>query len=201
MNEQELSRLLAVCTHTWPNHRVDDPEILTLSWTMILGEVSYPYASEALIRYMKDGNAFFPNPGELYQIVLDMTDALPTTSDAWNEVQARIASTYPGMPASEWTAPYPVRQAARAMGGINTLRMSENPMADRAHFIKFYEQYRQRAAREVNIAALIEHGAKALEPNFIGDGAGMRLLGPPRDETGEIESDHGSRLETVRLRP
>lgn len=182
MTTEDINKLIGVCMHTWPNERVDDPDVLEVAWTMVLGDVPYPVASEALGWYMKDGNAFFPKPGQLYQIVLGMTGALPDAGDAWSMVQARISSTYPGHPADKWDAPFPVRQATEAMGGIYTLRMSENPMADRAHFLKIYGDYRQRAAREVNIGWLLEHGQRALEPGFtperqVGEPEPLRFLG------------------------
>ncbi len=167
MTPEEISRLIAVIMHTWPNHRIDDPEVAIHAWSMVLAEVPYPVASEALAQYMREGHEFAPNAGLLYQIVLDMTDALPNAGDAWTLVQIRIGQTYPGHPAPDWDAPWPVRQATKAMGGVHVLRMSENPMADRAHFIRLYGEYRKRAAREVNIGWLLEHGAAALEPGFI----------------------------------
>lgn len=167
MTPEEISRLIAVIMHTWPNHRIDDPEVAIHAWSMVLAEVPYPVASEALAQYMREGHEFAPNAGLLYQIVLDMTDALPNAGDAWTLVQLRIKATYPGHTAPEWDAPFPVRQATQAMGGVHVLRMSENPMADRAHFIKLYSEYRKRAAREVNIGWLLEHGAQALEPGFV----------------------------------
>lgn len=184
MTTTDISKLLAVIMHTWPNHRVDDPNVAIAAWQMVLGDVPYEAASKALTIYMRDGHEFAPNAGLLYQIIIDMTDALPSSADAWDEVQSRIRQTYPGHESPKWDAPLPVRQAARAMGGIHTLRMSETPMADRAHFIKFYEQYRQRAIREVDIAALIEHGAKALEPGF-----GNRLLRFTNDREEAVGDD------------
>lgn len=176
MNRQEIGRLVAVCFTSYPNHSATAADVAT-AWEFALADVPYEAAAAAIKTHLKE-SPFFPSPSEIYQRVLDQTGALPNAGDAWGLVQARIASTYPGLPATDWDAPYPVREAARAMGGIHTLRMSDNPMADRAHFIKFYEQYRQRAAREVDIAVLIEHGAKALEPGF----GGLRVLAPASGE-------------------
>lgn len=164
MNRQEIGRLVAVCFTSYPNHSATPDDVAT-AWEFALADVPYEASAAAIKAHLQE-SPFFPSPSEIYQRALDMTGALPSAGDAWGIVQARISSTYPGQEATEWDAPHPVREAARAMGGINTLRMSENPMADRAHFIKFYEQYRQRAARAVDIAALIEHGSKALEPGF-----------------------------------
>ena len=183
MTLNEISKLQAVIMVTWPNHRVDNPEAAINAWEMVLGEVPYPIVSQALTQYIREGHDFAPNAGQLYQIVLDMTDALPDAGDAWTLVQLRIRQTYPGHEAPEWDAPFPVRQATRAMGGVHVLRMSENPMADRAHFIKIYNQYRTRAAREVNIGWLLEHGAAALEPGFTPP---THIEAPGRDDVIEM---------------
>ena len=83
--------------------------------------------------------------------------------DAWTMVQLRIKATYPGHTAPEWDAPFPVRQATQAMGGVHVLRMSENPMADRAHFIKLYSEYRKRAD-EVWLGEIREKATTLLGP-------------------------------------
>ncbi len=164
MNRQEIGRLVAVCLTSYPNHSASADDVIT-AWEFALAELPYDAAAAAIKVHMKE-SPFFPAPSEIYQRVIDQTGALPSGGDAWGMVQARLSAAYLGYPASTWDAPYPVRQAVTAMGGMHQLRMSENPMADRAHFIRFYEDIRKQAARNVDIAALIEHGATALEPSF-----------------------------------
>lgn len=165
MTPHEIAKLAAVCLKNYDNTSASVDDIVQ-SWSFSLSAVPYAAAAEAIRHHILE-SPFFPKASDIYTRVLDQTGALPDPGSAWAEVVARISSTYPGQPAPDWDAPYPIRQAVRAMGGIQTLRMSENPMADRAHFMKIiYPEYRQAAIRAVDIAALIEYGAAALEPGF-----------------------------------
>ena len=51
-----------------------------------------------------------------------------------------------------------VSEAIRCMGGLDVIGMSENNMADRAHFLKIFEQLRERAMREtLELPAISEY--------------------------------------------
>ena len=51
-----------------------------------------------------------------------------------------------------------VSEAIRCMGGLEVIGMSENNMADRAHFMKIFEQLRERAMREtLELPAITEY--------------------------------------------
>jgi hypothetical protein len=51
-----------------------------------------------------------------------------------------------------------VAEAIRCMGGLDTIGMSENNMADRAHFLKIYDQLRERKLSEfVELPAITQY--------------------------------------------
>jgi len=51
-----------------------------------------------------------------------------------------------------------VSEAIRCMGGLEVIGMSENNIADRAHFLKIFEQLRERAMRErLELPAITEY--------------------------------------------
>lgn len=154
MTKNEMSRLIAVLQAQYPHHDVADGEALLLGWQMALGDVPYEAATEAVVAWLRSGERFFPSAGQLRQLVIDDTGALPSGPDAWAMVLARMKSTYPGHPAPPWDAPECVRQAVKAMGGMDVLRHSEEPGIDRTQFLKIYETYRARATRSLDLGAL-----------------------------------------------
>lgn len=164
MNAIEIAKLAAVCLKHYDNTSASVDDIVQ-SWSFSLGAVPYSAAAEAIRHHMLE-SPFFPKASDIYSRVIDRSGAIPNPGPAWELVLARMKTVYPGQPAPPWDAPYPVRQAVKAMGGIQMLQQSENPMADRAHFLRIYPEYRQAAVRSVDIAALVEHGAAALEPGF-----------------------------------
>lgn len=171
MTRQEVGKLVAVCIATWPNHPVDNVAALVSAWELALGDVPYEVGNAALATYLREGT-FFPAPAEIRTLAVEAVAGLPDAGDAWRLVLDRMKATYPGIPASPWDAPEPVRKTVDAMGGMEPLRRSENPGADHARFAKTYAVYRQRAAREADLPAL---WAGRQEATF-GDRIARRLL-------------------------
>jgi len=163
VNRAEIGRLIHVLQAEYPHHQVADVETLILAWTMGLGDLPYHVVAEAAVSWIRSGERFFPSSGQLRQLVIDWTGALPSGSDAWTMVMDRMRSTYPGHPAPSWDVPDPVRQAVKAMGGMDVIRHSEAPGIDRSQYLKIYETYRARAARDADVAALVEERRTAID--------------------------------------
>ena len=159
MTREEAGRLVAVFKAAWPNHPVPNAEALVTAWEIALADVPYGMAQQAAAMYLREGR-FFPAPAEIRTLVIDRLGILPDGGEAWRMVLDRMRSTYPGREAAPWAIPEAVRLAVEAVGGLHTLRMSDEPGADQARFLKVYGTYRQRAARELDVALLITGGER-----------------------------------------
>ena len=80
-------------------------------------------------------------------------EKLPTAAEAWEEVEKLIIQFGP------YRAPQyscdTVRRAVRAIGWLQ-LCCSENPAADRAHFLKLYESMRSKHKEQKEIEQVMK---------------------------------------------
>lgn len=101
------------------------------------------------------GRKFAPSAGEIRgtaaKIHLDASGT-PTSSEAWEAIMESFRVVKSQRPK---LLDHPiVAKAIRAMGGLDTIGMSENNMADRAHFLKIYDQLLERGLD--NAAMLVD---------------------------------------------
>lgn len=179
MNRHETGRVIAMLQAEYSAHRVPDPEALLFSWGMNLGAVPFEAAAAAAAAWVRSGERFFPTSGQLLQLVATESGAVPSAADAFALVLDRMRSTYPGRPAAPWDAPDATRHALKAIGGMASVRASDDLAVTQAMFAKAYEVYRQRAVRSAdlseaswsNTAPAIGAGA-ALDDGAIGIGGG-----------------------------
>ena len=97
----------------------------------------------------ESGRQFAPSAGEIRGAFADLKAravGIPSAGEAWAAIMdsfRRVRSEQPEM----LKLPI-VAEAIRCMGGLDTIGMSENNMADRAHFLKIFDQLRQRQLSE-----------------------------------------------------
>jgi len=106
-------------------------------------DIPFEVAKAAIVRVCRSSN-FFPSVAQVVEAAQDIDpryEKLPTAAEAWEEVNKQIfdAGVYR---APSWSCEL-VQRAARAIGWVN-LCMSENPEADRAHFMRIYESMRSK---------------------------------------------------------
>ena len=87
---------------------------------------------------------FFPSVARIVAAAKELdprNEKLPTAAEAWEEVERQICA------AGIYKAPVfscdMVRRVARSIGWLQ-LCCSENPAADRAHFLRLYDSMRSR---------------------------------------------------------
>lgn len=132
-----------------------------------------PAALEAAVLAHISTNKWFPTIAELREATLAMLpgQGIPTATEAWGEVMHAFEMVgYYHTP--EWSHPA-IAKTVDAMGW-QQLCLSENGMADRAHFIKLYEVYVKRVRDD----SLMLPEAKRLKGELqAGDlGVGIRSL-------------------------
>ncbi len=144
-------------------------EIATL-WPASKWEVGTMRAGEALILDLDqhtaiaavrvlaaEGERFSPNPGQVRRRAVELADPVPSVDEALAEVEIWKGRINSGR-TPEWSHPA-IGDAVAALGGIRYLGMSDNPTADRAHFIKVYGTCERRHATTAlmppSVAALL----------------------------------------------
>jgi hypothetical protein len=162
--EREVGEVLAVAMPLFANYKPPSNDaasaMLTRAWLTVVGHLPVAILRAAMLDAVTR-TEFFPTP----KLVLDCATALQAPAlprsglDAWGDVVAAIAKHgYYHPPAGgaltftagnyEWDFDDPIVGRLVASLGWAYLCHSEDAMADRAHFVKAYEQMRDRAHEE-----------------------------------------------------
>lgn len=141
MTKDELSRCIALMEGYWPHGvRTWTPEAVEI-WEGLLLDLDARLVATAIQTLATRGREFPPPPGLLRRQALELVSDLPNAEQAWGEVCEQIhrVGVYRGWSGSrelEWSHPLVGRLADSL--GWEELCMSENQMADRAHFLKLW---------------------------------------------------------------
>lgn len=141
MNSNEVAQLIAVVKARYGNKFQANPAT-TQAWSMVLDDVSYADAMAVLPAWLKQ-EEWAPDPAQIRSTVMDRTCGLPSPDEAWQMVEERVRSTYPGQPAPDWSAPQIVQEALKEIGGSWAVRRSEKPEDIRRRFIGAYSHRRR----------------------------------------------------------
>lgn len=157
MDKRQAKLLLAELVAYWP--RTDLPSKTLELYRDHLLEFDPEPAAKA-ITALGSTSTFFPTVAELRQAVTAEADPnpLPDADQAWAEVVWNAKDGIYGK--SIWSHPA-IADTVYAMGGIRQLAISENLMADRAHFLRLYETCKTRAERAKQLPG-DEHVTKLL---------------------------------------
>lgn len=154
MNDQQITQLLGLCSQWWPNWRAPDSvPVMVKSWRILLGDVDFDAGVAALSSYAIANNAFPPPVGLIRRHAAQLAmpgGQAPAIDEAWGEVLDRIGRVglkveLPDGPTLTWSHPA-LRAVVEAMGWRN-LCVSDNQVADRAHFARLYGE---RVERDVS---------------------------------------------------
>jgi hypothetical protein len=176
MTGREIVDLFALISTYWPNfHMPKDAQAATAfraAWLRLLGDLDNAAVVAAVDSLAAEARDFAPPPGVIRHraVQLQAGPGAPGVDEAWAEVQNEIAR-------AGWTVAldsdrkplfsHPSISAAVEAMGWQTLCESENPMADRAHFMKLYGTATERATRDAVMPASVRE---------LLDGAGPKAL-------------------------
>lgn len=145
MNRGDIIKLIGVCSinyRNWPEEGKE--EALISLWTTMLSDVDYEVAQAAVQKYMSE-STFAPTIADIRMRIADITVIRGKTGiEAWGDVKEAIRRF--GL--------YNEKRAMDSLSGVTwkvveavgfrTLCLSENEMADRAHFLKVYDVLAKR---------------------------------------------------------
>lgn len=164
---EDIEHLIVMMKAAFPNFH---PEPGTpLIYHQLLGDLDLEELKAAVLACVSEpGRAFAPSIGEIRGAALNLRKqarGLPSASDAWGEVYRQMVDVgHTGTPV--FSVPL-VGELVRRFGWHN-LCMSENMIADRAHFMRAYElAAEEEMQRDIQLPAVTkyidEHSARRLE--------------------------------------
>lgn len=167
MTPNHTAVLLGVLAEAYP--ALDVTETRVDVWAALLADQDREAMMRAAVAYVRSGERFPPNPGQLIQLARPSDG--PTPEVAWGEVRSAIGEVgYTGVPA--WSHPRVARAARAALGEWANYCKTATPeqmVSDRARFLDAYRGIEDRDASQDEYAR-----ASAL---LDGTGAPAGLLG------------------------
>jgi hypothetical protein len=143
-----IMRTLSVLAAAYPTFDLK-PETIKV-YVRLLEDLPDSLIEQAAIAHIAS-STFFPTVAELRKaalVLLDGQNPLPTALEAWSEVEEQVRRTgYLGKPS--FSNPL-ITRTVSAIGWQNICR-SENPVADRAHFLNGYAQLCERERNQMRL--------------------------------------------------
>jgi hypothetical protein len=162
-SEMEILRVLKILGDIYPSYHLSSSavEVYVRLLADLPGEVLEQAALEHISR-----STYFPAIAELRSATFDIIEAitpLPTDYEAWAEVQAETRRVgHVGLPQFS----HGLIEQVVGLLGWRYLCLSENPVADRSHFIQAYQALRankQRDMRRLQVVGEFIIAAKSAE--------------------------------------
>ena len=137
MDKKQFMYLIAALKSNYRNFGVDSPEQISF-WYDMLKDLDYNLA-EIAVKTLISESPHAPTISDIRKAAAHTKEELPVSATAWGEVMQAIKSygIYQQEKALESMSPL-TRKVVKAMG-FKELCLSENMMADRAHFQKMFD--------------------------------------------------------------
>ena len=166
-SREDVAKMVVVMSAAFPNWKVNEYTV-DVYYTDLKDIPAAELMAASQMCRTEAGRAFAPSTGEIRGAVMDIRRRSmnqPSSFEAWQEVQRQIVDvgSY-GTP--EFSNPL-IRKTVDSLGW-KALCMSENQTADRARFIQSFEQFSERAEKEMMLTPELkgyieEHGGNLLE--------------------------------------
>lgn len=145
MKQTEVIKLIGLCSVNYRNWPEKDKEELTISlWSKMLADTEF-YIAEAAIEKFIAESVYPPTIADVRARIADITVFREKTAiEAWGDVCHAIRRYGSWNIKKAMDSFSPVTRKVVESIGFMTLCMSENEMADRAHFLKVYDVLAKR---------------------------------------------------------
>lgn len=184
--------------------KISDKQNALLIWYEMFQDDSEAVFMHAVKRFLATSK-FAPTIAALRACIQEATNptAEVTADDAWGEVKDAIKGygSYNEIAALEAMSPM-VRKIVKAMG-YRSLCLSENQMADRAHFLKMFDQYKARDKKNYLLPESVKGEMVQLQSDFmkalehkmtmpsVNVEVGRTIIDPSMSEFDDPEDDYG----------
>lgn len=130
------------------------------AWFDVIGDLDMALVRAAFARLASD--PFPPPPGRVRAEAIRLASpAVPDVDEAWAEVATAVRRCG-RLNRPEFSHPM-IDAAVEGMGGWVALCASENPTADRAHFLRIYGVVQERHTRELTSSPAVAELASSLQ--------------------------------------
>lgn len=148
--EREVASIVAIIGAAYPNFNATEMTIEVYFRT--LSDLDFELLKTAALHAIAEpGRKFAPSVGELRGAVseiLQRASGMPSSFEAWEEFLQQVRAVgHTGIP--QFSHPL-VTKTVRVLGWRD-LCLSENQVADRARFVQAYEQFVERANRDMSM--------------------------------------------------
>ena len=148
--EVKMLALVVLASSSYPSMQSKDPQPIVTAWSLMLADIPLEILQAAVLKVCRESE-FFPSVAQIVAAAAELdprNEKLPTAAEAWEEVEQQICAA--GIYKSPVFSSELVRRAARSIGWLQ-LCSSENPAADRAHFLRLYESMhsKRKEAKEI----------------------------------------------------
>lgn len=145
MKRAEIIKLIGICSINYRNWPEEGKEEATITlWSKMLEDTEYFIAEAAVEKFLAE-SVYPPTIADIRARIGDLTVFREKTPiEAWNDVKTAIRKYgwYREADAMQFLGGV-TRKVVEAIG-FRTLCLSENEMADRAHFLRVYETLEKR---------------------------------------------------------
>lgn len=146
---EDIAQIVAVISAAYPNFNPTENTVEVYCQT--LKDIDAELLKAATLQAISEpGRKFAPSVGEIRGAIIEIRKTvsdIPDSFRAWTEVKKAMVEVG-SYRKPEFSSPV-IAEAVRAMGWKN-LCLSENEVADRAHFVKAYEQLVRRIEADTN---------------------------------------------------
>lgn len=153
--EVKMLALVVLASSSYPSMQNKDPQPIVSAWSLLLADIPLAILQAAVLKVCRE-SAFFPSVAQIVEAAnaLDpRSEKLPTAAEAWEEVEQQICAV--GIYKKPVFSCDLVRRAARSIGWLQ-LCCSENPAADRAHFLRLYESMKNKRSEAKEIEQVMK---------------------------------------------
>lgn len=149
MEKKEVIKLIGVLSANYRNFPEANKEQMTIElWNNMLEDVPYELGEVAIKKYISE-SVYPPTIADVRQRVADISKPRVTSSiEAWGNVTKVIRKYGSYNEAKALAELDDLTRKTVEYFGYRDLCISENGMADRAHFLKTYETMAERVTKE-----------------------------------------------------
>jgi hypothetical protein len=160
--EIETLRVLKILGDVFPSHKLASSAIEI--YVGLLADIPAHVLEKSALDHISR-SSFFPSIAELRSAafsIIEAADPVPTGYEAWSDVQAEIQRVgHCKQPQFD----NPIAAQVVKQLGWHYLCLSENPVADRAHFIQAYQAIAERQRNSAHRIPLVTEFIATLEWN------------------------------------
>jgi hypothetical protein len=148
VDHKELATLFGVASSAYPNLQKADLSGTLNVWEMMLSDLSFDAAKNALIRVMSTSK-FFPTVAEIREaVMINTSPVLPTAAEGYEEVLRAIGNFGSWREQAALDSLSPLVRRTTEVIGFKQICLSESPDVIRGQWRMAYEQIAERAMRE-----------------------------------------------------